>query len=55
MEVLLDTVEDAELDALAIRYSGSIEASEHASAAGMSRLQGRQAQSRALMGAGAAV
>lgn len=55
MEVLLDTVEDAELDALAIRYSGSVEASEAASQAGIARLEGRQAKSRALVGAGASL
>lgn len=50
--VLLDTVEKGELDALAIRYGGQIEAERHMSSAAISRAQGSQAKTSSLLGAG---
>ncbi len=53
--VMLDTIEEAELDALAIRHSGTVEAARGESRAALERLKGRQARQSAWIGAGAAL
>jgi len=50
--VLQETVEQGELDALAIRYGGSIEASRNRSAATLARMEGRAARTSSYAQAG---
>lgn len=50
--VQVETAEDAELDALAIRFSGSVAEVRARSSAALSRLQGRAARAAGFIGAG---
>lgn len=52
LEILGQTAADAELDALAIRYSGTVEAARETSRAAASRLEGRAARSAGYLRAG---
>ena len=52
MLAILDTIEKGELDALAIRHGGKLQAQKSRSGATESRLRGKQAFTRSLFGAG---
>lgn len=53
--VMQQTAEDAEIDALAIRYGGSVEAARAQSRAAASRMEARAARTGAVIGAGASL
>lgn len=53
--VIAETAEDSELDALAIRFSGSVAEASARSSAALSRLEGRAAQTAGFIGAGASL
>ena len=52
LDAMVATAKAGELDAMAIRYSGEVEAAKHKNAAEMYKMQGRNARTAGILGAG---